>query len=177
MSMKNLKSFDWKSLQGKLSSQSANDFNHFLEKLPINTSKPILIIIGVVWAAAAAMGLYATVQAQSLTKFRVELADAKATQPTIPQVKNVQINKKEIETFVTAMSKIYKGLTVKAGNASITIQGDSTKKFGQFREAIGHVQNGDLQWRVSVNEMCMGRECGKVPLMVSLKIARVDIRL
>lgn len=177
MKLKSLQSLDWRSIQGKLSSQSANDFNHFLEKLPVNTSKTLLIIIGVVWAGAATMGLYASVQARALTELRAELADAESMQPTVPQIKNATVQKQEIEPFVAAMSEIYKGLTIKSVNAGIAIEADSTSRFGQFREAIGHVENGDRQWKVHVDKMCVGRECGRTPLMVTLKIAKVDVQM
>jgi hypothetical protein len=48
-----LKSFDWRALQKYASPKAASDLNTFLEALPQNAGKTMLIIAGIAWAAAA----------------------------------------------------------------------------------------------------------------------------
>ncbi len=176
MDMSQLKSINWRSLAGMFSTQSANNLNAFLEKLPQNSNKTLLTITGIVWASAAAMGLYTTVQTQGLTKLRAELQEAKATKPTVPTIKNAQAANEEIDQFVENAKEVYGGLNITASSGTIAIVGETTAAFGQFREAIGHVQNRNRQWQVNVEKLCVGRECDGKPLTASLKISKVDIQ-
>ena len=172
---KSLLSFNWRSLQKLTSPQSANDLNRFLEKLPQNTGQTMLIIAGITWAAAGGMGLYTTVQLQKLTELRAALQDAESLLPMVPTITDIAVDKKEITAFVEKTRDTYKDLNISANNAAIVITADSTGKFGQFREAVGHVQNGGSGWRVSIDRLCVGRECEKQPLAAALKINKVSV--
>ena len=172
---KSLKNFDWRSLQKYTSPQASEDLNAFLEKLPQNTSQTMLIIAGVVWAAAGATGLYATVQSQKLLEMRAELEEAQALQPEVPSIRDVAVNPKEVQTFIGRTAEVYKGLEMKAQGPTVNISASSTAYFGQFREAVGHVQNGGSGWRVNIERLCVGRECERNPLAASLKINKVSV--
>jgi hypothetical protein len=170
-----LKSFDWRSLQKYTSPKAADDLNVFLEKLPQNAGKTMLIIAGIAWAAAGSMGLYTTMQLQQLTKLRMALQEADALKPIVPAVKDVPVDKAEVENFIAKTQDTYGGLKIKAVGPVITITADSTGFFGQFREAIGHVQNGGSGWRVNIDRLCVGRECAQQPLGAALKINKVSV--
>ena len=172
---KSMKSFDWRSLQKFANPQAADDLNAFLEKLPQNTSQSLLIVAGVIWAAAGALGLFATVKIQTLTELRAELQEAESLKPIVPVIRDVAVNAKDVEAFVKEMSKVYSGVNVKANGAAVLVTAKSTGLFGQFREAVGHVQNGGSGWRVSVERLCVGRECDKQPLAAALKINKVSV--
>ena len=169
------KDFDWRSLKKYTSPHAADDLNAFLEKMPQNAGQTMLIIAGVAWAAAGAIGLYATVQIQKLTELRAELQEAEAVKPSVPQIKDVAVNPKEVEKFVGKMAETYQGLKITARGPTITITAKNTAVFGQFREAIGHVQNGGSGWRVNIDRFCVGRECDQYPLSASLKINKVSV--
>jgi hypothetical protein len=172
---KSLSSFNWRSLQKLTSPQAANDLNHFLEKLPQNAGQTMLIIAGVTWAVGGAMGLYTTVQLQQLTKLRAELQDAQSLLPAVPVIRDISVDRNSVAEFVARTKDTYKDLVINANGTSIVISADSTGKFGQFREAVGHVQNGGSGWRVSVDRLCVGRECDKQPLTAALKINKVSV--
>ena len=171
----NLKSFDWRRLKHYFSPQAAGDLNIFLEKLPQTAGQSILIAAGIVWAVGAAAGLFATMQARSLTEFRATLAETKALQPAVPKIRGVPVSSDEIKNFAAVMASIYPGLSVKQQGAAIYITSPNTASFGQFREAIGHVQNGGSGWRVNMEKLCVGRECDKDKLAVLLKINKVSV--
>lgn len=175
LDLKSLKSFDWRSLQKYASPKAANDFNDFLDKIPQNTNQTMLIIAGVIWALAGTTGLYTTVQLQKLTELRAQLADAKSLKPIVPVVADVKVNPKEVTKFVEETKGTYGGLEIKDNGSSVVITAKSTGFFGQFREAIGHVQNGGSGWRVNVERLCVGRECGRAPLAAALKINKVSV--
>ena len=176
MNMESLKNFDWRSLQKFTSPQAAEDLNAFLEKLPQHAGQTMLIIASIAWAAAGGIGLYVTVQMQQLTELRAELQEAEALSPNVPEIKRVPVNKKLIADFVDKIKDIYTGLSINASGSSIVITAKSTAQFGQFREAIGHVQNGGNGWLVDVEKLCVGRACDKEQLAAALKINRVDIK-
>lgn len=172
---RSLKSFDWRSLKKFTSPQAAEDLNAFLEKLPQNAGKQMLIIAGVTWAAGGGLGLYTTVQLQKLTELRAQLADAESLKPIVPVVRDVPVNPEEVSKFVEKTKETYGGVDVKANGSAIVITAKSLGQFGEFREAIGHVQNGGSGWRVNVDRLCVGRECDKDPLAAALKINKVSV--
>ncbi len=174
-SLKSLQSFDWRSLQKFTSPKAAEDLNHFLEALPQNAGKTMLIATAVAWGAAGFLGLYTTVQIQKLTELRAELEEAQALQPIVPKIKDVAVNPKEVQEFEKKIKDTYQNLSIRSNGASIAITSQSTAQFAQFREAVGHVQNGGSGWRVNIDRLCVGRECGQNPLAASLKINKVSV--
>jgi hypothetical protein len=98
-------------------------------------------------------------------------------QPVVPVIKEVPVKAEDVREFVDKMSQTYQGVSIKANGSSILITADNTSAFGQFREAIGHIQNGGSGWRVSIDRLCVGRECkeGGQPLAASFKISKVSV--
>jgi hypothetical protein len=173
---KHLKAFDWRSLKKYTSPQAAEDLNVFLEKLPQHAGQTMIIIAVTVWAVAGGAGLYTTVQLQQLTELRAELQSAAAVQPRVPTIKDVAVDASEVQIFVENSKQIYKGLSLRSNDASIEVSAETTAAFGQFREAIGHIQNGGSGWRVSIEKFCVGRECKPDPLYAILKINKVSVQ-
>ncbi len=167
--------FDWRVLQRYLSPQATEDLNRFLEQLPQRVGQTVLIAAGIAWASAGAIGLFTTIQAKELTTMRMELKNAKALQPIVPKIKDVAVDQNEVKSFSESLTRIYPGLSVKQQGAAIFITASTTANFGQFREAIGHVQNGGSGWRVSVDKLCVGRECKQSQLAALLKINKVSV--
>lgn len=170
-----LKSFDWRSLQRYLNPQAANDLNDFLERLPQMAGNMALAAAGIAWAMGAMLGLYATVQLKAMTEMRAKLAETKALKPLVPKINDVPVPQAELEGFAEVLSKTYPNIIIKQQGAAIYITSATTANFGQFREAVGHVQNGGSGWRVSVEKLCVGRECGADNLGALLKINKVTV--
>ncbi|NCC21538.1 MAG: hypothetical protein EOM26_03640 [Alphaproteobacteria bacterium] len=170
-----LKNFDWRTLRKIVDPNAANDLNAFLEKLPHHAGQTALIAAGIAWASAGALGLFTAVQLQSLIELRSELQNAKAVNPPVPKIRNVPVDKNAVESFVQGAREIYRGVDIKASGPTIAITAQNTASFPEFREAIGHVQNGGQGWRVNVDKLCVGRECSNYQLGASLKISRIDV--
>lgn len=169
-------SFDVKKLQNLFSSTSSEDINRFLEKLPHNAGHTVLIAAGIVWALAAAGGLYTSIQLKELTELRGELKATKALKPIVPVIKNVGVPPKELERFVERAKASYRGIKITSQGSEIVIAGSNTSNFTEFREAISHVLNGGKGWKVSISKMCVGRECkASQKLTVSMKINKVSV--
>lgn len=174
--LKALKSFNLGTLKKLTSPQATEDLNRFLEKMPVNAGKTMLIIAGVVWATAGALGLFVTVQLQGLTELSAELEEAEALKPIVPEITNEAINAAEVKKFVDNVKDVYKDVVIKDSGSTIVLTSSSTVNFGQWREAIGHVQNGGSGWRVNVERLCVGRECEREPLAAALTINKVSVK-
>jgi hypothetical protein len=170
-----IKTFDWRSLKKYADPKASEDLNVFLEKLPQNTGQTMLIIAAIVWSVAGAVGLYTTVQLQQLTEIRTELQEAQALQPTVPKIQDIAVNANEVSSFINKIKETYKGLDIKASGTTVRINAKTTSAFGQFREAVGHIQNGGSGWRVNIEYLCVGRECDKYPLSADLRINKVSV--
>lgn len=171
-----LKSFDWHSLKKIMDPKSSGDLNAFLEKLPQNAGQTVLIAAGIAWAMAGALGLYTSIQIKSLTELRGELAKAEALTPMVPKISDVPIDPALVKTFIDKVAKNYDGLALKVTGSSIIITSGQTSDFAKFREAIGHMQNGGDGWRVSLDKLCVGRECSQSDkLGVTLKVNKVSV--
>lgn len=167
--------FDPRAFNKYFSAKAADDLNIFLEKLPQNTSKTVLIVAGIVWGCAAGLGLYTTVKVQELSELYVEREEANALLPEVPTLQHKPVARKSVKDFVDELQEIYKGLEIKGNSSNIIITANSTAQFGQFREVIGHIQNGGLGWRVVVEKLCVGKECTPNPISASLKINKVSV--
>ena len=175
MDFKKLESFDWRSLKKYTSSQSGADLNKFLEKLPQNTNQTLLVIMGIAWGCAAALGLYTSLQMQTFTELRAELHEMEAVKPSVPTLKTVTVNKGEVKRFVEQTKKTYKSIKMEAKGASIVLSASNTAYFGQFREVIGHIQNGGAGWKIQIDQFCVGRECKGNKLAAVLKVNKISV--
>ncbi len=169
------KRYDWRKLKKYTSPRAADDLNRFLEGLPSHVSHSMLVTAAIAWAAAGVLGLYTTIQLKQLTELRATFQDAQALTPIVPTIKDVAVRPADVSKFVEEISEIYSGLSIKAQGATIDIKSSNINAFGQFREALGHVLNGGVGWRVAINTMCIGRECNKFPLSATLKINKVSV--
>jgi hypothetical protein len=171
----NLKNIDG-AFKRLMDPKSSGDLNVFLEKLPHHAGQTVLIAAGIAWAMAGALGLYTSIQVKELTELRAELKKAEALTPIVPRISDVPIPMPELEEFVKKASETYEGLSFSIKDSNIIITGGQTNYFARFREAIGHVQNGGSGWRVKLEKLCVGRECGdKDKLGVSLKVNKVSV--
>lgn len=169
------KNFDWRILKKLTQPQAANDLNIFLEKMPVLVGQQVLIAAGIAWAAAGALGLYTFIETKKMIDLRAELKNVEALKPMVPKIKDIPVSADEVTKFAKDLSDIYRGLSIKSQGASVYITANDTSHFAEFREAIGHVQNGGSGWRVSVERLCVGRECDKDKLAALLKINKVSV--
>jgi len=170
------KKIDWTSVKKLTDPKAAGDLNVFLEKLPQNAGQTVLIAAGIAWAMAGALGLYTSIQMRQLTELRGELVKAEALTPIVPKISDVPISTPEVEAFIKKVSESYRGLNLSVSGSTIIITASQTSDFAKFREAIGHMQNGGSGWRVSLEKLCVGRECGdQHKLGVSLKVNKVSV--
>lgn len=170
-----MKSFDWRSLKKLMDPKAAGDLNAFLERLPQTAGQSVLIAAGIAWAAAAAIGLYTSVETKALITLRAELKNTETLRPIVPVIRDVPVNAAQIKTFTDQMQTVYRGLQIRPQGAGVFITSQGTNNFGEFREAVGHLQNGGSGWRVTVERLCVGRECERDKLAALLRVNTVSV--
>lgn len=168
-------SFDLRSLKKYTSPQATDDLNRFLEKMPTNVGQTMLAVAAVSWMAAGAVGLYTTVQLQQISEFKAELEEASSLVPQVPTLQNRPVRADELKNFAETMSNTYRGLKISASGDKVTINAPNTANFGEWREAISHLHNGGMGWKIKTEKLCVGRECGREPLSATLKVNKVDV--
>lgn len=169
------KAFDIRSLNKYFSAQASHDLNAFLEKLPQNAGNSALIAGGIAWAAVAALGLFAMIQTQQVTKLRADLATAEALRPVVPQINMIPVQEDQVKSFVEKAKLLYPGLNLSSQGNTITIQSHDTSAYAQYREAVGYALNGGAGWKVAIKSMCVGRECPQNAIDVSLQVNKISI--
>lgn len=169
------KSFDWKSLQKFLDPEAANDFSRFMDSMPGHAGKGALIAAGIAWATVAALGLFTVMQAKEMTELKATLETTEAIKPLVPEIKLSAALPNDLTKVATAFKTLYPSLTVTASNGNISIKSKQTADFAQFREAIGQVVNSGKDWKVTVDSLCVGRECKESGLSANLKIQKLKI--
>ena len=170
------KSFDWKKIAGVFRAQSANDLNSFLEKVPQQAGRPVMIAACVAWGFAAVSGLYMAVQVQQMVEMRQELTDAKSLNTYLPAIKTEPVSKEEVQRFVETARRVYQEIDMRADGANIVITAPSVRHFTAFREAIGHVQNGGNRWHVTMDKLCVGKSCDEhTHLAAVLQVQKVSV--
>lgn len=169
------KSFDWKSLQKFLDPEAANDFSRFMDKMPGHAGKGALIAAGIAWATVAAFGLFTVMQAKEMTELKASLETTEAIKPLVPTITLQSVATPELTKVATAFKTLYPSLSVTANDGIISIKSKETADFAQFREAIGQVVNSGQNWKVTVDSLCVGRECKDSGLSTTLKIQKLKI--
>lgn len=171
-----LKSLNLSAFKKLTDPKLAGDLNTYLENLPEKAGHTILIAAGIAWAVAAAAGLFTTIKLQQMTELRNTAKEASALVPVVPKISDSPISPDEVKRFAENASKAYKGLSISTNGSTLIITSNNTANYAQFREAIGHVQNGGNGWRVSLQKFCVGRECDRqFKLAASLSVNKVSV--
>jgi hypothetical protein len=153
--------FDMNTINKYFSAQSANDLNAFIESMPMRAGYGVLIAAGIAWLLAGLAVVYATTVAANVAEIRTELIKTEALKPLVPKISEVAVPDDEIEKFVEMTNPLYQNVNISHDKNAIKFNANSGRFFGAFREAINHAYNGGQGWRLSLQSLCVGRECEK----------------
>ena len=169
------KSFDINSLKKYLSPQSGDDLNRFLESVPEHVGKVALTAAGIAWLAAAALGLLAMQQTQQVITLKAELEAKEALSPVVPVISEKPVSNDDMQAMTEKMKEAYPELDIRESRSNLTIRAGSTAQYSLFREAIGHAVTGGRGWKVSLETLCVGRECDRNHLSASLSANKISV--
>jgi hypothetical protein len=158
-----MKKFDMQAINAAiakyLSPQSANDLNRFLEQMPLRAGYGVLIAGGLAWFIGGITVVYATTIARDVAEIRAELVKSEALKPVVASLRRQPVPDNEVKAFVERTNPLYRDVEIEASRGSISFRSSDGRYFGQFREAINHAYNGGQRWRLSLESLCVGREC------------------
>lgn len=159
-----MKKIDFKALNASinkyLSPQGMNDVNRFLEQMPMRAGYGVLIAGGIVWFVAGLAVVYATTIAKDVAGIRTELIKSEALKPVVATLVRQPVPANKVEAFADLVNPLYRDVNIKsAGAGKLSVSASSGRYFGAFREAINHAYNGGQRWRLSLESLCVGREC------------------
>jgi hypothetical protein len=155
--------------------QAADDLGRFLDVVPQHAGKGALIAGGIAWGFAAAIGLFTIMQVKDLTELRAKLQESEALKPIVPTMTMAPAPADDLKRLTDDLKKVYPELTINVNGSKVSIQSKKTSDYGMFREAIGHIVNGGVGWKVSVENLCVGRECKQNALDSSIKVEKIQI--
>ncbi len=172
------KKFDWRKVQKALGPQGIKDLDSFLDNLPKKAGNIGLIAAGAIWVVAGFSIIFAYTKSVQLHEIQSQLSEAEALKPTVPRLSYVQINAAQLEGYVAKMKESYKNIGIELQrNGVIKVRASSTKQYPQWRAVIDSFAYGGRSWKVRFDKMCVGRECGNIPLYAELKVETIDVTI
>lgn len=175
-----MKKFDLNSLNAMvnkyLSPQSMGDLNQFIEDLPARAGYGVLIAGGAIWFGAGLAIVYATTLAKDVSDIHAELLKSEALKPVVPQMVAEPVSGRDLNQFAKKTNDLYKDVTITVDRGGLNFSSSSGRYFGAFREAINHAYNGGPRWRLSVDYLCVGRECKNGFLQGKFKVNTLKIK-
>lgn len=158
-----MKSFDFSQLNAQinkyLSPQGMTDMNRFIEQMPLRAGYGILIAGGIAWFIGGLAVVYATTVAKDVAEIRAELVKSEALKPVVAKLVRQPVPTNQVENFVERTNPRYKNVSISSRGNKITLVSTQERYWGAFREAINHAYNGGQRWRLSLESLCVGREC------------------
>jgi hypothetical protein len=134
-----------------------------------------LIAAGIAWLLAGTAVFFTSMQIGSVSQLRTELAKVGALKPPIPVIKYEPVPEASLTGLEKKILETYKGVNFVGSGASLTLSAADTDYFPQFLAAIGTLENGGRNWKVSIDSMCVGNDCtgSKLAAVLKVEVARV----
>ena len=161
---------DWNALKRYTSPQAFKDFNTLLDALPLNVGYNALIAAGMAWLIAGTTVFFTATEIDKVSSLRTELAKVEALKPPVPVIQYTSVATDVLKPLEKKISETYKGVAFVDSSGGATLSATDTDYFPQFLAALGFLQNGGRNWRVSIDSMCVGRDCPTSKLMAVLKV-------
>lgn len=172
--------FDMALIQRWLSPQGYQGFDAFIENLPSRVSQTVLIAAGVAWAVGGVGLVYANMQSEKVAKLRDELLKTEALKPTVPTIAENSVPVAEITAKMDLIKKVFKDLTITPGEGSIIISSEEPKMYGAFLQTIYTVMGLGDGYKITMKEMCQGRDCktksNKPFLYASFDVKKLEVK-
>ncbi len=173
--MKEFGKIDWRALQRYTNPQAMKDLDQFLDALPITAGYNALIAAGIAWVLAGAAVLFTSTEVSNASQLRAEMAKVESLQPPIPVLQYLPVPKDSIERISKRVTESYKGISVVVSAGKAVVSASDTDFFPQFLAAISTIENGGKTWKVSLDKLCVGKDCKGAKLSADLKVESVRV--
>ncbi len=151
--------FDLGQIKKLMSPHAYKDMDSFVREMPERAGQTILLAGGVVWLIAATGFVFSTVESEKIAKLRADVFKAEALKPVVPTIVNRPVDSEALKNFAEMANAQYPNVEIASQGEKIVLKATSSAAYWSWREAVGHVFNGGEGWRLSVDAMCVGREC------------------
>jgi len=169
----NFRKFNLASLQRYTSPQAVKDLDSFLDALPINVGTNALIAACFTFLVAGVSVWFTAQELEKVSQLHEDLTNIKALQPPVPVLKEIPVDIKTLKPAGDKIASTFSGIKVVAGAGSVKISAQDSDYFPQFLAAISYLQRSGRNWKVSVNAMCLGRDCKGPQLYADLKVSTI----
>ncbi len=151
--------FDTATLKRFLSPHAYKNLDVFVEQMPLRAGQAA-VIAGIASLVLACLSVtYVVMQANNIMALRADILKAEALKPTVPVINKAPVADAEVANFIKKIEELYPQINMIPVASRVEIRSSAIDKYGAFREAVGHMFNGGKGWRITVEEMCVGREC------------------
>ncbi|MBU6236071.1 MAG: hypothetical protein KGQ41_09515 [Alphaproteobacteria bacterium] len=142
-----------------MSPHAYKNLDVFVEQIPLRAGYAAVGAGAICLLLACLSITYAVLQANNVMTLRADILKAEALKPTVPVINKVPVADTDAQAFAKRLKDFYPQLEVNSSGARIEMRSGQIDKYGAFREAVGNVFNGGKGWRITVESMCVGREC------------------
>lgn len=172
----NLKDFNisMATIQKYTSPQAMKDLDAFLDNLPLNAGYNALIAAGIVCLMGALSVWFSAVQLQNVSKLHTELTNVQALQPPVPTLRYAPVNATVLKPLIGKITATFKGIKMVATDGTVKLTAPDTDYFPQFLAAISYLQHGGRNWKVKIQNLCVGRDCKNDKLYAEFKVEMVQ---
>lgn len=172
--------FDMALIKRWLSPEGYQGFDAFIENLPSRVSQTVLIAAGVAWAIGGVGMVYANMQSEKVAKLRDELMKTEALKPMVPTIAENPVPATEITSKMEMIKKVFKDLTITPGEGTVIISSEDPKMYGAFLQTIYTVMGLGDGYKITMKEMCQGRDCklksNKPFLYASFDVKKLEVK-
>lgn len=175
--MSGFNNFDWNQLKRYANAQAVKDLDKFLDAMPVTVGYNALVAAGMAWLIAGIAVFFTAMEVDHVSNLRAELAKVEALKPPIPVVTYTSVPPATLEALQNKLKATYRGIAFAGSSSSVTVSASDTDYFPQFLAAVNFLQNGGKNWRVSINSLCIGRDCKGSKLAANLKIEAAKVNM
>lgn len=168
--------FDLGQIQKYFSSHAFSDADTFVRDMPERAGQTVLIAGGIVWMIAVAGFVFSTIESQKVAKLRADAVKAEALRPVVPQIIKKPVPNGDLQKFAERANPQYASVDLSAKGSQLLIKAGSSDAYWSWREAVGHVFNGGNGWRLSIDSLCVGRECKNGFLRGEFSVNKLDVQ-
>ena len=168
--------FDLGQLQKYFSPHAFNDADVFVREMPERAGQSVLIAGGIVWMVAVAGFAFSTIESQKVAELRANAVKAEALRPVVPQIIKKPVPDKDLADFAEKANPQYPNVNLSAKGSQLLVKASVSEAYWSWREAIGHVFNGGNGWRLSIDSLCVGRECKNGFLRGEFSVNKLDVQ-
>lgn len=147
-----------------------------VQKAIVSFDKATIVIISACWGGAIMLMLFALYTINASVTAKKNLAEALATEPSLPKMVNRPPEANEIKPIVERLQKRYADVTFNYGSdKSVTVSAQDGSKFRTWLTVLSYIDTISPQYQWQIKELCVGLVCGgNAPMKAVLTAQKIS---